>query len=110
MNIEFEYMYRDLGNFKSYGTVVFSNQFSLSAPAVNSALLSALGSYQNFRASDLGIPELFFKEFAFDSELDWEMHEFCDVVQTDLPVSDTRARDIKDVLQEVEALRKRTSY
>ena len=26
MNIEFEYRYRDLGNFKRYGSVVFRNQ------------------------------------------------------------------------------------
>ena len=103
MNIEFQYMYRDFGNFKNYGAVVFRNQSKLPVAAVNSQLIGALGQDRNFVAADLGVPGLFFKEFAHDPDLDWEMHEFCEVVQTDSPVSDANQRDIQDLLPKLRA-------
>jgi hypothetical protein len=101
MNIEFQYMYRDLGNFKNYGSVVFGNKSALSIAAISRALIGSFGEDRNFAASDLGVPNLFFKEFSYDPTLDWEMHEFCSVVRTNLPINDTYKRDIRDLLPQL---------
>ena len=42
MNIEFEYLYRDCGNFKNYGRAVFANKGNLSAKDIHEKILSVL--------------------------------------------------------------------
>ena len=64
MNIEFEYLYRDCGNFKNFGKVVFTNKRSLSAKRIHEKVLSAAIPELFFRASDLALPDLFFKPVA----------------------------------------------
>ena len=103
MNIELQYMYRDFGNFKNYGAVVFGNQSALPITVIDDELIRAFGEDRNFIATDLGLPDLFFKEFAHDPDLDWEMHEFCCVVPTKLPVNDMSKRDIRDLLSKAAA-------
>ena len=105
MNVELQYMYRDFGNFKNYGAVVFGNRSAVPITAIHDELGRAFGDDLNFVAADLELPGLFFKEFAHDPDLDWEMHEFCDVVPTDLPVSDTSKRDIQDLLAKLQQAR-----
>jgi len=103
MNIEFEYRYRDWGNFKKYGAVVFNNQHRLSIDEVSQRVLCASIEGQFFDASQLGIPELFFHDSPFDPDLDHGMHEFCSVSETGLPADDTPNRDILDLLLKMES-------
>jgi hypothetical protein len=98
MNIEFEYRYRDWGNFKRYGTVVFQNQHSLTCEEVRQRVLGALTDGQFFDAAHLGIPELFFSDSPFDPDLDHGQHEFCSASETELPANDVPHRDINDFL------------
>jgi hypothetical protein len=97
-NLEFEYRYRDCGNFKNRNSIVFGNKRNLSAEETNSRILQIVGNDQTFEASRLRVPEMFFKEFPYDPELDWPMHEYCGVSETDLPATDTENRDIGDLL------------
>ena len=103
MNVEFEYQYRDLGNFKNHGSVVFRNHSNLAIKELDWILVGLLGEDRTFVASRFGVPEMFFKEFSYDSDLDWEMHEYCNVSATALPVSDTRQRDIVDLISQIQA-------
>lgn len=98
MNVEFSYRYRDFGNFKKYGSVVFGNRGGIPAEEIDQALLRLTGNEQVFVASELSIPEMFFTEFPYSPKLDWEMHEYCGVSETDAQVDDAEGRDIEDLL------------
>ena len=98
MNIELEYLYRDCGNFKNFGKVVFANKRKLSAEEIHEMLLSTVMPEQFFRASDLGVPDLYFKDFPYDPELDHELHEYHKVSETKEPTDDATERDITDLL------------
>jgi len=102
MNIEFRYMYRDMGNFKNYGVVVFGNRINRNPEEIRKQIFCFLSSDNIFKASELRIPDLFFKNYPYDSELDHEMHEFFEVSETELPASDAIQRDIADLLLDME--------
>jgi hypothetical protein len=102
MNIEFEYRYRDWGNFKKYGAVVFENKHRVTVDEVCQRVLRASTDGQFFDASHLGIPELFFRDFPFDPDLDHGLHEFVEASETELPANDVPNRDILDLLLEME--------
>jgi hypothetical protein len=102
MNIEFEYRYRDWGNFKRYGSVVFQNQHHLTIEDVCQRVQFALTDDQFFDASQLGIPGLFFRDSPFDPDLDHGLHEFCSVSQMEPSANDAHNRDILDLLLKME--------
>lgn len=103
MNVEFQYRYRDFGNFKNYGSVVFGNQSGLPTDEINRGLIQLTGDDETFAASRLGIPEMFFTDFPYNPDLDWEMHEYCRVSPTKLPVNDAQGRDIEELLSQMKA-------
>jgi hypothetical protein len=102
MNIEFEYRYRDFGNFKKYGAVVFGNRNRLTVDEISQRVSLALADGQSFNAARCGIPDLFFYDFPFDPDLDHDSHEFYGASESELPVNDAANRDILDVLLEME--------
>jgi hypothetical protein len=102
MNIELEYIYRDSGNFKNFGKVVFANKRSLTAKEIHEEVLRAVMPEPFFRASDLGLPDLYFKDFPYDPELDHELHEYRRVSETKEPTNDAADRDITDLLSVIE--------
>ncbi|MFZ1938228.1 MAG: hypothetical protein WBA18_05380 [Terracidiphilus sp.] len=102
MNIEFNYLYRDCGNFKNLGKAIFANQRKLSAKEIHEKLLSAVMPEPFFRASDLGLPDLYFKDFPYDPELDHELHEYRSVSETQEPPNDARNRDITELVSAIE--------
>jgi hypothetical protein len=102
MNIEFEYRYRDLGNFKKYGAVVFGNRDCLTIDEICNRVSSSLADERSFNASRCGIPNLFFSNFPFDPDLDHDSHEFFGASESDLPVNDAAKRDILDLLEEMQ--------
>ena len=101
MNIALEYLYRDCGNFKNYGKVVFANHRNLSAKEIHKKVLSTTIPEPFFRASVLALPDLFFKDFPYDPELDHELHEYHGVCETEEPPNDAANRDIADLLLEI---------
>ncbi len=101
MNIEFEYLYRDCGNFKNFGWVVFANNRGLSAEEIHKKILGAAVADPFFKASDLALPDLFFKDFPYDPELDHELHEYRRARETEEPPNDVANRDISDLLSEM---------
>ncbi len=98
MNIKFQYRYRDYGNFKNYNSVIFRNGDNLPVEAIDKIISKVLLRDTSFEASRLNVPEMFFKNFPYDPELDWPMHEYCGVEETDLPQNDTQGRDIRDLI------------
>jgi len=74
MNIRFEYLYRDAGNYKIWGELVFTNRKNLDVTDLNSRLIAQLISNQFFEAEKVAIPRLRFENY--DETLDHGWHEF----------------------------------
>ena len=73
-NIKFNYLYRDAGNYKSFGSVVFSNKNCLTTEEINSKITSCLISGEFFIPSKWKIPLVYI--FPYDSDLDHEWFEY----------------------------------
>ncbi|MGH9590076.1 MAG: hypothetical protein ACRD25_06755 [Terracidiphilus sp.] len=107
MNVEFSYRYRDFGNFKRYGSVVFGNRGGISTTEIDQAVLRIIGNEQIFAASELAIPEMYFTEFPYSPRLDWEIHEYCGVSDTDTRINDAEGRDIQDLITQLRLINTR---
>ncbi len=104
MNVKLRYLYRDAGNYKNYGETIFSNKARLALPAIDAALRECMIDKGWFVANRWGLPDLHFKEFEPDSELDHDWHEYAGLELTAEPVS--RDEDIADFLKRVQSLAK----
>ena len=74
LNIKLNYRYRDAGNYKQFGSVVFSNPNRLSIEKATKLIQEKLISEEFFSPQDWNLPSLHFHHF--DPELDHEYHEF----------------------------------
>jgi hypothetical protein len=84
-NIKFSYLYRDSGNYKNYGYVVFANPANISLCELEKLILSKLIYGEWFYANEWQVPDLF--PTSFDPYADPTWHEFENVVYTDEPVN-----------------------
>lgn len=65
MNVRFEYLYRDAGNFKNWGEVVFANPRNICADHVAAMAEKALRiDNLYFVASEVNVPDLHFAELS----------------------------------------------
>lgn len=98
MNVQFEYLYRDAGNFKNWGEIVFSNPNNIGAETL--AALAHEARRINclyFVASEIGVPDLHFPEQVKEIDHDW--HEVHALHFTDNPPNDPQARDIETFIE-----------
>ncbi|MCC7449580.1 MAG: hypothetical protein IT324_19320 [Anaerolineae bacterium] len=101
-NIRFNYLYRDAGNYKSYGSVVFKNPNSLSLAKIGARLRKAFFQGELFIAEQIGIADIF---LYLDDELTVEdhcFHEFVSVEETTEAPTDPRGRSITTFVKKVE--------
>jgi len=82
-NIKFNYLYRDSGNYKKYGFVVFHNPDKAELADVETFIRSKLIYTEWFYADEWGLPEIFFECIDFRVEPTW--HEFESIEYTDDP-------------------------
>ena len=73
MNVAFEYLYRDAGNSKNWGEVVFSNPNDIAIGAIIAEAQDALIDGCYFIAEQARVPVLHFGDY--DPELDHGWHE-----------------------------------
>jgi len=97
----FEYMYRDAGNWKTHGALLFSGN----ADGLAESLRQHLECQELFVAEQIGIPSLCAEHFADcgdgPSDLDHAYHEFADLrVATDSDVESMQATGSLDELME----------
>jgi hypothetical protein len=92
MNIRFSYLYRDAGNFKNWGEVVFRNPLNIPLEDLAKQLRQSLLDEKYFDAFSVSVPELFFDDY--DEELDHEWHEFECLEQFDGAPTDRQERGI----------------
>jgi len=97
MNIRFEYLYRDAGNFKNWGSVVFSNPNSISAKKAASLAATVLIDQIYFVANKVGVPDLHFHDH--NSELDHGWHEVFAFQSTEELVNDPQKRSVEEFIE-----------
>lgn len=89
-NIRFNYLYRDAGNYKNYGFVIFSNPNFLSFEKLSRSIISNLIDGEFFNYKRLKIPALFFSTKNSDDHF-W--HEFENIEETNEAPTETRTID-----------------
>lgn len=101
MNVRFEYLYRDAGNNKKWGEIIFSNTKDLDIKSIKEIIGSYFIDELYFDANDIRVAELHFE--AYDSSLDHDWHEFKDCTATDNSINDIYNRDISEFIDEIQA-------
>ena len=100
-NVEFTYLYRDGGNYKKWGRIVFSNPDQLTSSCIEKELREAFLQDGLFIASQIRVPDVFFYldgEFSSDDHC---YHEFDRARPTSRVADDTNGRSISEFLVEV---------
>jgi hypothetical protein len=101
-SIKFNYLYRDGGNFKSWGEVIFSNPEQLTLDEIATKLSDAFLPDKLFIASQISIPEKFMFANGKFTEYDHCFHEFdCVGICQENPTDDLE-RSIVNFLKDVE--------
>jgi len=80
MNIRLHYRYRDAGNYKQYGYVVFCNSHNLPLNEIERRIRAALIDGEYFNPLRWRIPSLHVG--TWDDELDHDWHEFESLEET----------------------------
>jgi len=73
-NLKFEYLYRDAGNYKQFGQIVFLNPTNLDPQSATLKIKDKLIDGEFFYPSKVGVPRL--EAYDFDFEIDHEWYEF----------------------------------
>ncbi len=90
MNIKFSYLYRDAGNYKNYNNIIFSNPNNISVEQLENSIRNSLIEGLWFDAINWRIPDLYFKEYEWNNELDHCWHEFGQLKETtEKPTTET---------------------
>jgi len=80
-NIKFNYLYRDAGNYKLFGSLVFSNHDSLSLEYIELTIRENLIEGDYFVPEKWYVPRLSFENYS--PEFDHDYHEFESIELTD---------------------------
>lgn len=80
LNIKFNYLYRDGGNYKNFNSIVFNNTQNIELSTLDDLIRSKLISHHWFYADQWQVPDLHFN--AWDHEIDHTFHEFESVEYT----------------------------
>ncbi len=97
MNIRFEYLYRDSGNYKNWGDVVFSNKNNISVELLSSLFRELFESGIYFNAAAINVQDLHFSEY--NPTTDHSFHEFHKLTNTSDIITDPMKRDITSILK-----------
>lgn len=97
MNIRLEYQYRDAGNFKNWGEIIFSNPRNVAPEAVTRLAEEVLIDKEFFVASGAQVPDLHFPDW--DPDLDHDWHQLMSFRSTDEAPNDSQDRTIDEFMQ-----------
>ena len=91
-NIKFCYLYRDAGNYKIYGEVIFANTDNLPLSEIESQIRAKLIDGEYFEPKKWGVPLLAFEDFDGELDHDWmefeKVEETNDLVSVEKPIKD----------------------
>ena len=86
-NIKFSYLYRDAGNNKNFGSVIFANPGRLTTDQLKKKIVTKLIDGEYFDNAVIGVPALFFPVKNAD---DHSWHEFDNIETTTENPTDKR--------------------
>lgn len=98
-----EYLYRDAGNYKNWGEVVFANPNCVPVSDAEKLVAAELFERQYFLAESVGLPDLHFPNH--NLELDHGWHEFHAFAETDEIPDDTQGRNIEQLIESLHSHR-----
>jgi hypothetical protein len=101
VNIRFEYLYRDAGNYKNWGEVVFKNNNNLDVESLDRKVRNVLIDSEYFVAEKVSVPSLQFEEYI--EALDHGWHEFHMFDHTSAEPNDILDRDVHEFIQCLES-------
>jgi hypothetical protein len=105
-SIKFNYLYRDGGNFKSWGEVIFSNPEQLTLNEIDMRLVDAFLPDKLFIANQISIPEKFLFVNGKYTKYDHCYHEYdCTEISQENP-TDVLERSVTDFLKTVDSISK----
>lgn len=112
-SIQFSYLYRDAGNYKLFGKVVFRNPENRSLEEIRGRIRAQLIDGEFFDAAKWGLPLLQFQDYS--PEVDHSWYEFEGVESTFLENSDNRTiaefiSEIEDTIENAHRLSKRAKH
>lgn len=96
-NIKFNYLYRDEGNYKVFGSVIFENPENNSLPEIESGINQSLIDGEFFDPVKWDVPALSFPQV--NEEIDHKWNEFENVEFTSESITDKRS--INSFLKEI---------
>ncbi len=96
MNVKFEYLYRDAGNNKIWGEVVFSNSKNIDFKVLDTHIRKLLIDHEFFIAQKSNLPRLSFQ--ISDQKLDHDWYEYSSIDGTTDHENDIYNRDIKEFI------------
>ena len=103
MNLRMDYLYRDAGNYKNWGEVVFANPNRVPAIDAEKLVVAELFERQYFFAESVGLPDLHFPEH--NLELDHCLHEFHAIAETEEVPDDFQGRNIEQLIESLRSQR-----
>jgi hypothetical protein len=106
-NIQFNYLYRDGGNYKKWAEVVFTNPDGLSPEDITRTLRGCFLQDGLFVASQVHLPEVFLFAKGNATSDDHCFHEFDGVTVSTQSPKDDHTRSITEFLAEVKREAKR---
>jgi len=101
-NIQLSYLYRDAGNYKLFGQVIFRNPENLSLEIIKAKIGAQLIDGEFFDAAKWGLPLMQFEDYL--PEVDHSWYEFEDVELTSIENSDNRT--IAEFIKEIQVISK----
>ena len=94
-NLKFEYLYRDAGNYKQYGSVIFINPTQIQPELAKNQIKPYLIDGEFFYPEKVQVPSI--EVFEFDSEFDHDWYEFEKFSLTDeKPTAEISAQNFLD--------------
>ena len=97
MNVCLNYLYRDAGNFKNWGEVIFTNKTDMEWNLLELQIRNILIDGEFFIAEIIDLKKLKFSKYI--EELDHDWHEFHSVENTEEASNDKNKRDIVDFIE-----------
>ena len=101
-NIKLVYLFRDAGNYKRWGEIIFSNPDGLEIDFIEGRLRQAFLQDGLFIASQIHIPDLFLYETGNATDDDHCFHEFYSIEPTDAGPNDQWRRSMRMFIGQVE--------
>lgn len=100
-SIKFNYLYRDSGNYKKYGFVIFSNPQNIELSEIDPLIRSELIDGEWFYAEDWRVPEIFLETFDFKTDPTW--HQFENVEYSE--ASENESEDIAAFIMRIKNIK-----